>query len=162
MRKNLVNIKTLKLFLFCLVMIILLYTVLTRKQTTIKYTKEQSKEGVEDGNSQVEVKSNNIPDKIATEEFGSNIESILKTNTNDFYFVSTLGTHNTNIDGLIHAFGEGNEKLWSVNLGKPLIDSNVNTQSTISENTILPGLDGNIYLYTENAEKPLVVFYYLY
>ena len=50
-----------------------------------------------------------------------------------------------------------NEKLWSVNLGKALISSTVNTHSIIEGNSILPGLDGNIYLYTENDDKPLKV-----
>jgi hypothetical protein len=67
-----------------------------------------------------------------------------------------------NLDGNIHAFGEANEKLWSVNLGKPLITSNVNTESIINANSILPGLDGNIYLYTDDTEKPLVVSLFLY
>jgi hypothetical protein len=87
-----VNINTLKLFLFCLVLILLLYTILTKNtQTTIKYT-TQEQAGKDKIPDPVETRSSsNIPDKITTEEVGSNLESILKTNTNDFYFVSTLG-----------------------------------------------------------------------
>jgi hypothetical protein len=81
----------------------------------------------------------------------------LFSNDDDFLFVSTLGIFVIKIDGHIHAYDSSNEKLWSVYLGKPLITSTVNSQSVIQENSIIPGLDGNLYLYNQESDKPVEV-----
>jgi len=64
----------------------------------------------------------------------------------ELLFVSTL-------DGFIHAYSSTtNRELWKINLGKPLINSNVNPKNFVLEQSaIIPGLDGNIYLYSSNT-----------
>jgi hypothetical protein len=65
----------------------------------------------------------------------------------DLLFVSTL-------DGFIHAYTSENKELWKVNLGKPLVSSDINSQQIIYEkNAIIPGIDGNIYYYDSDSEE---------
>lgn len=77
---------------------------------------------------------------------------------NNFIFVSTLGKNKINLDGNIQAYGESNKLLWKINLGAPLITSNMNPLSVFEKRSIIPGFNGSIYYYSEDSDKPLEVY----